>query len=139
MGQRPGMKVLIVDDDPLTQRVVSASVEAAGHEAVLSDDGEDAWQRFLGEHVDVVITDRSMPGLEGLELCRRVRASGLHYAYVIVITGSAAAGDMLAGMEAGADEYLAKPVSPSVLQARLVAAERVTSLYAQLAESRVEL
>jgi len=74
---------------------------------------------------DVLITDWMMPGLDGPELCRRVRASQQDgYTYILMTTSLSSATDVIAGMEAGADDYLVKPVDPFALQTRLIAAQR---------------
>jgi two-component system chemotaxis response regulator CheY len=81
-----------------------------------------------------------MPGLSGLELCRKIRAYPPSiYSYFIMITGHATLEDIEEGMSAGADDYLIKPLDPDDLRARLIAAERVTTMYRQLAGQRAEL
>jgi two-component system, cell cycle response regulator len=134
------MHILVADDDRTSQVVVRASLERLGHDPVLVDDGEAAWSHYQASGADVVITDRVMPGLDGLELCRRIRAEPTgRYTYIVLMTGMADRADVLAGMEAGADDYLTKPVDPFDLQAGLVAAQRVTGLHRQLERYRAEL
>ncbi len=134
------MRVLVVDDDLASCLITRAVVEALGHECVLTSDGEQAWVRY-GEYLpDVLISDRLMPGVDGIELCRRVRAMpGDGYTYVILLTGLSSHQDVLTGMRAGADDYVGKPLDPHALEARLLAAERVTALHAQLAQARRKL
>ena len=117
------MKVLVADDDLVSRLMLRGVVEGLGHECLVAEDGDGAWRAFV-EHVpDVLVTDQMMPGLDGLELCRRIRAhdSG-SYTFVVLVTSRTANADVLAGMEAGADDYLTKPLDPFGLETRLVAA-----------------
>jgi diguanylate cyclase (GGDEF)-like protein len=87
-----------------------------------------------------LLTDWMMPGMDGPELCRRVRENLTErYTYIVLITSLADKEDVLSGMEAGADDYLAKPVDPFQVKTRLVAARRVTELHRQVVEIRSEL
>lgn len=134
------MKILVVDDEPLSRLVVHAAVERLGHECITAEDGEAGWRRVVEDEPDVLVADRMMPGLDGLELCCRVRAEPRPgYTYIVLVTALGDRQDVLRGMEAGADDYLVKPVDPFALQTRLIAAERVTALHAELARSRAEL
>ena len=134
------MLILVADDDRTSQVLVRVSLEKLGHDPVLVNDGEAAWAQYCATGADVLITDRVMPGLDGLELCRRIRAEPTGgYTYIVLMTGMADRADVLAGMEAGADDYLTKPVDPFDLQAGLVAAQRVTGLHRQLERYRFEL
>jgi PleD family two-component response regulator len=138
--RRDEMKVLVVDDDPLSRLVVQTAVERLGHEPTAAEDGEAAWLCFNHDKPDVLITDLMMPGVDGLELCRRVRADvRAGYTYIILATALGEREDVVRGMEAGADDYLVKPVGPFDLQARLIAAQRVTLLHAELARHRADL
>ena len=134
------MQILVADDDRTSRLLVRASLEKLGHDADLVADGEEAWSRYQTSGADVLITDRVMPGIDGFELCRRIRAEPVgSYTYIVLMTGLADRGDVLAAMEAGADDYLTKPVDPFDLQAGLVAAQRVTGLHRQLERYRNEL
>lgn len=134
------MKVLVADDDLVSRLMVQGAVESLGHECVAAADGKQAWQRLSQFPADVVITDWMMPGMDGLELCRRVRAQELGtYAYVILVTSLGERDNVLSGMQAGADDYLTKPLETFDLETRLIAAARVTSLHAELARYRDDL
>jgi diguanylate cyclase (GGDEF)-like protein len=134
------MKILVVDDDPLSRRLVETAVARLGHEAAAAEDGEAAWRCFKHDKPEVLITDLVMPGVDGLELCRRVRADPrADYTYLILVTVLGSRQDVMRGMEAGADDYLIKPVDLFALQARLIAAQRVTDLHAELARHRAQL
>ena len=131
-----------MDDEPLARLALQTAVERLGHEWTAADDGEAGWRRFVEDQPDVLITDLLMPRLDGLELCRRVRGrAATHdgYTYVILTTVLGDRGDVARGMEAGADDYLVKPVEPFALQTRLIAARRVTELHGELARYRAEL
>ncbi len=125
----------MVDDDAGTRAVVHAMVSALGHECLLARDGAEAWRLVAAESVDVVLTDRVMPDMDGLELCRRIRAATPVGGYVYVVLTSALGEDAQArdGMVAGADDYLAKPVRQGQVELKLIAARRVTALHRQLA------
>lgn len=134
------MKIMVVDDDPISRLIARTAVQRLGHECETVADGNEAWNTFPSERPDVVISDWMMPGLDGLQLCRNIRAHGSGgYTYLVLLTSRGAHGQILEGMSAGADDYLLKPLDPDELQVRLIAAERVTSLHRQLAEQRSEL
>ena len=134
------MRVLIADDDVVVRMVLSATVSKLGHEAFEADDGGQAWASYQTHQPDVVVTDRMMPGLDGIELCRRIRNSDAgRYTYVVVVTGHSARHDVLEGFEAGVDDYLVKPVDAFDLEVRLLAAARVTELHQRLAEAAAAL
>lgn len=128
------LRVLIADDDASCRRVLRVAVERAGYECIVATDGDDAWRLFQETQPDVLITDWIMPGPDGLELCRRARqhSSDDGYTYVILATALGEHENVLKGMEAGADDYLTKPISPLDVRARLVAAKRVTALHKEL-------
>jgi diguanylate cyclase (GGDEF)-like protein len=134
------VKILVVDDEPRSRRLVEAAVARLGHHATVAEDGEAAWQCYNHDPPDVLITDLLMPRVDGLELCRRVRADArASYTYIILVTGLSDRQDVMGGMEAGADDYLIKPVDLFDLQMRLIAAQRVTDLHAQLEGHRAQL
>jgi two-component system chemotaxis response regulator CheY len=134
------VKILLVDDDPTALLFGRVALRQLGHECDTVIDGDQAWESFQSDRPDVVISDWMMPGLNGLELCRNIRAdSGGGYPYVILLTSKRAHHQILEGMTAGADDYLIKPLDPAALQSRLIAAARVTSLHRQLTDQRTEL
>jgi len=134
------MRVLIADDDLGSRLVATAAVQAQGHECRTAPDGEEAWRLMSQFRPDVLVTDRNMPGLDGLDLCRRIRASDQDgYTYIVLLTALDDPDEVIAGMEAGADDYLTKPLDPFALHTRLLAATRVTELHAELARARTAL
>jgi diguanylate cyclase (GGDEF)-like protein len=134
------MKILVADDDPTSRLIARLAVQRLGHECDTATDGTRAWAAFLAGQPDVVISDWMMPGQTGLQLCQNIRADPHGgYTYVILLTSQGAHDQILQGMNAGADDYLIKPLDPDELQARLIAATRVTSLHHQLADQRTQL
>ncbi|MFC8038851.1 diguanylate cyclase [Paenarthrobacter sp. NPDC057355] len=134
------MKILIADDDQISRMITKAAVEQSGHECIVAVDGDSAWQLFKEHSPEAVVTDLMMPGLNGLDLCRAIRAAEEDsYTYVILVTSHGSRKDVLAGMEAGADDYVTKPLDPFSLHIRLLAAQRITSLHADLARYRSAL
>ena len=134
------MKVLVADDDLVTRIMLQEAVTGLGHECLVAEDGDEAWASLVDASPNVLVTDRMMPGIDGIELCRRVRARrDTNYTYIILATSLAERDEILGGMQAGADDYLTKPLDPFDLETKLVAALRVTSLHAELRRSQAEL
>jgi DNA-binding response OmpR family regulator len=128
------LRVLIAEDDAVSRRILQRAVERFGNECVATSDGAEAWQAYQDGPYDVVITDWVMPRLDGVELCALIRDNpGPCYTYVILLSVLSGRGHFLKGMQTGADDYLTKPLDAEELQARLAAAERVTSLHQRLA------
>jgi len=136
------MRILIVDDDRLSLRVLQALVVQAGHEAVCANDGEESWQRFSEGGFSLVICDWEMPRLSGIDLCKRIRAHPARaYTYVIMVSSRSDSEDVAIGVEAGADDFLSKPVRRGDLLTRLRVASRIVELQHRLGEQfrQVEL
>jgi two-component system, cell cycle response regulator len=134
------MRILIADDDAVTRLILKSAVEHFGHDCVAAQDGHAAWERLQAEPFEVVISDRLMPGIDGLELCRLVRGQAqAGYCYFIFLTALNERSELMAGIEAGADDYLTKPLNPDELQVRLLVAGRITELHRQLAAQQAEL
>lgn len=130
------MRILAVDDDAVARMAMHGMVTALGHSCDLARTGAEAWEMLSGNHFDVLITDRVMPDMDGLELCRRIRAEPVtdaRYLYVILASALGEEEQARDGMVAGADDYLAKPLRLRQLELKLIAAERVTTLARQLA------
>jgi two-component system cell cycle response regulator len=134
------MKILVTDDDSTSRLIAQTALRTLGHECITACDGTAAWEAFTATMPDVVVSDSVMPGMSGLELCRNIRAHPLGGStYFIMVTSQGGLDEILEGMSAGADDYLVKPLDLDDLQARLIAAARVTSLHRQLAQQRTEL
>jgi sigma-B regulation protein RsbU (phosphoserine phosphatase) len=134
------IRVLLVDDDPVIRAVLAAFFESRGYAAEESSDGADALERLRGGGFNLVVTDRHMPRMDGLALCRAIRAlPSAGYVYCVMLTGSGDEKTLVAAMEAGVDDFISKPLQVAELGARLHAAERVLALEAGLAARNEEL
>jgi DNA-binding response OmpR family regulator len=123
------MRILAVEDDPVSRRILTATLERLGHQVTVVADGQEAWTSFATAPVEVVITDWMMPHLDGIELTRRIRArDGERYTYIIMLTALRGRTSYLDGMAAGADDFVTKPFDKDELQARLRVAERLLGL-----------
>src|SRR5919201_6551063 len=129
------MKVLIAEDEAISRRLLQSYLERWGHEVGVAQNGSEAWQLFQAGEFPIVISDWMMPEMDGLELIRRIRACQRPgYVYAILLTSRSQKEDLVEGMEAGADDFLTKPLDRDELRVRLRAAERVVRLEGSLAE-----
>jgi CheY-like chemotaxis protein len=128
------VRILIADDDRMSTMMLGRTLEGWGFEVIVADDGVAAWERITGENPPaLVIVDWMMPGLDGIELCRRIRATELRApVYAILLTARTSRQDLVAGLEAGADDYLTKPFDPEELRARILVGERTLGLMASI-------
>ncbi len=117
------MRVLLVEDDPAVRGAVERALRIAGHEPELAMRGDRALELATDNTYDAVVLDLGLPGLDGLEVCRRLRASG-NRVPVLMLTARAAVTERVEGLDAGADDYLVKPFALDELLARLRAFER---------------
>lgn len=133
---RCDIPIVVVDDDPAVLRILTKLIRDAGYEVRQHADGAEAWEAFDSQEPAVVLTDWRMPGLDGIELCRRIRASDhVGSVYVILLTAADRPEDLVAAFEAGADDFLSKPCNKRELLARVRAGERVLRLLRQQRES----
>ena len=127
------LKVLLVDDDPAMVRLLAKWLEAAGYNVLRAGDSQHAMAIIESECPAILVTDWEMPGMDGLALCRWVREQNLpHYVYTIFLTVRCASGDIVRGLEAGADDFVKKPVDRDELLARMRAGRRVMELERRL-------
>ena len=115
------MRILIADDNLVFQTVLRVMLSQWGYEVVVANDGDEAW-RLLQSPTGprLAILDWVMPGLDGLEVCRRVRAGNPSpYIYILMLTAKTSSEDLVTAMEAGADDYISKPLKSAELRARL--------------------
>jgi len=117
------MHVLLVEDDPSVRGAVERALRHAGHTPTVAGDGHRALEEVTASSFDAVILDLGLPGLDGLEVCRRLREAGDRVP-VLMLTARAAVAERVAGLDAGADDYLVKPFALDELLARLRALER---------------
>jgi diguanylate cyclase (GGDEF)-like protein len=130
------LKVLVVEDDPVSRGSLKRAIQLFGYECRTARDGEEAWRMHQEEHADVILSDWQLPKLDGVELCRRTRVSDEEgrYTYFIFMTTFGDKEHFLRGMQAGADDYHTKPIDLDELRARLASAGRVVALYRRLGE-----
>ncbi|HXD53995.1 MAG TPA: response regulator transcription factor [Solirubrobacteraceae bacterium] len=119
------MRLLVVDDDPSVREALALLLDLNGFDVDVACDGREAIRRMALASPDAVILDVLMPGIDGIEVCRRIRAVG-DRTPVLMLTARAELGERVAGLEAGADDYLAKPFAREELIARLRALLRRT-------------
>ena len=134
------MKLLLADDDPMFCRLAQ-KILARDYELVLAHDGEQAWQAITTPPIpSLALLNWIMPKLEGLELCRRIRAhQATARAYVLLITAKARTEDIVRGLEAGADDYIVKPFQAAEFRARVQVGARIVRLQDALADRIAKL
>ncbi|MDM8546546.1 SpoIIE family protein phosphatase [Candidatus Venteria ishoeyi] len=135
------MKILIAEDSDSTRLFLKVLLKQYGYEVISARDGLQAWQ-LLQQHPDLalVLTDWLMPNMDGLALCKKIRAENTpHYIYIVVLTQKDQKSALIEGMEAGADDFLLKPVDKNELRVRLQAGQRVIDLERRLAERNQNL
>lgn len=124
------IKILIAEDDPVSRRVLATTLEKMGHDVRATEDGRQAWEAFQTEYFPVVVSDWMMPDLDGLEVCRLIRAAPRErYTYFILLTALEGRTNYLEAIEAGVDDFLVKPLDRDLLAARLRVAERILGLH----------
>jgi phosphoserine phosphatase RsbU/P len=130
------LNILAVEDDILARKIICRSLRRLGHEVIEAADGEEAWTHLQAGNVRVVVCDWMMPRLDGLELCRRIRARmGTEYVYFILLTGNSASDDnQRTAAEAGVDDFLTKPLDPQEMWMRLRVAERILRYATQVSQ-----
>lgn len=134
------MRILIADDSSDAREILERLLRRWGHDVVAAGDGREAWEWLQREPIRLVISDWMMPYVDGLELCRRVRAAEFaHYVYFILLTAREDKEDLIEGMTAGADDFLTKSFNFRELQVRLRAAERILTLEGELGARNREL
>jgi adenylate cyclase len=126
-------RILVVDDNETNRDILVTRLEAHGYQTLQAADGEAALRGVTQHHPDVVLLDVMMPNLDGLEACRRLKSDrAVAFTPVILVTAKTATQDIVAGLDAGADEYLTKPIDQAALVARVRSALRIKSLHEQV-------
>ena len=134
------MKVLVADDDATTRTLLCAVLTSLGHEPEEAADGAVAWSRYEALKPPLVVLDIEMPELDGIEVCRRIRArDGKRETFVLVLTGRDHPEDLATALDAGADDYITKPTAIEQLRARLTIAERRIELETARRAAEAEL
>ena len=134
-------KLLVAEDNPVFQSMLRNLLTRWGYDVIIVPDGLEAWSMLDSDDAPrLALLDWMMPGLDGVEICRRLRAAPREpYIYVVLLTARTEAGDLVEGMDAGADDYLTKPLRPHELRVRLRAGRRIIELQEQLLEAREAL
>ncbi len=136
----PPMLVLVVDDTRSTLDMFRVALSQAGHSVITAASGEEAIERFLADKPDMVLMDVVLPGIGGIEATRRIRALDTGYwVPIIFVSALSQRDDMVRGLEAGGDDYLAKPVDLDLLLAKIGAMQRIAALKGKLRETNEEL
>jgi sigma-B regulation protein RsbU (phosphoserine phosphatase) len=122
-------QILIIDDDSIIQTVLKKALQSQGYEVAIADDGETGLALAEKLRPALIVSDWVMPGLDGLEVCRRVKANpNLSTTFFILLTAQSAVEDRIQGLDTGADDFLAKPIEINELQARVRAGLRLHAL-----------
>lgn len=121
------MKILVAEDDMISRKLLTTTLKQFGHEVRAFDNGADAWTEFDATPVRVIVSDWLMPGVDGLDFCRKVRARAqTEYTYFILLTANVQGKDTyMEAMNAGIDDFLAKPLDRDQIWMRLKVAERI--------------
>jgi sigma-B regulation protein RsbU (phosphoserine phosphatase) len=132
--------ILIVDDNPANVEIFQARLAANNYEIITASDGEEGLAIAKNRLPDLILLDIMMPKMDGIEVCRHLRAdSALPFMPIIMVTAKADSKDVVAGLEAGADEYLTKPVDHAALVARVKSMLRIKSLHDTVLEQSAQL
>ena len=123
------MKILIAEDDLVSSRILQKNIENWGYKAVLARSGQAAWEALQDEELRLSILDWMMPGMDGVEVCRKIRHRKKYkYTYIILLSAKDRKQDIIAGLSSGADDYMTKPVNFLELRARLQTGKRIIDL-----------
>lgn len=135
------MKVLIAEDEALTRTLLETTLRRAGcDDLVLAQDGVAALELLQSDpEIGLAVLDWMMPGMDGIEVCRGVRAACAPYVYIILLTASSERERVIEGLDAGADDYMTKPFHVEELRARVRVGERTVTLKRTLAQKVEEL
>ncbi|MBZ5497147.1 MAG: diguanylate cyclase [Acidobacteriia bacterium] len=135
------MRVLIADDDDVLRHILEATLVKWGYEVVVARNGLEAWRLLQSNDAPkLAILDWIMPGMDGVEVCREIRKrEDRPYIYLLLLTSKHKKEDVIAGLEAGADDYIPKPFDPQELKMRVRAGRRILDLQAELLSARETL
>jgi len=135
------VRILVADDDPVSCTLLDRLLHKWGYDVIAAHSGTEAWEALQSNDAPrVALLDWMMPGLDGLEICRRVRArTAQPYVYIMLLTANDKVGNLVEGLESGADDYLTKPFHPQELRARLRVGLRMLELESHLVEARENL
>ncbi|MEW5900748.1 MAG: diguanylate cyclase [Acidobacteriota bacterium] len=125
----PEMKILIAEDDLITSKILEKNIANWGYDVVQARTGAGAWRALQDENLRMAILDWMMPGMDGVEICRKIRRrQKIKYTYLILLSAKDRKQDIIAGLSSGADDYMTKPVNFLELKARLQTGRRIIEL-----------
>jgi len=134
------MRALVAEDDGISRMILKRAMEEMGYTVFAVEDGAEAWHLYQKQGFPLIISDWMMPGIDGIELCRRIRTQqDRGYTYFILLTSRDTKEDRLHAIEAGADDFLSKPLDRAELASRLSVARRILEMEHQLREANREL
>ena len=134
------MRILIAEDDPVSRCFLEATLVKSGYQVTVTCDGHQAWEALQHDAPAIAILDWMMPGIDGVEVCRRARAiQSPTPTYLILLTAKSEKGDIVQGLDAGADDYVTKPFDRRELHARINVGLRVSELQRNLADRITDL
>jgi diguanylate cyclase (GGDEF)-like protein len=140
MSTETRFRLLLVEDEPTQRMMLERQLTRAGYVVETAENGAEALDKILQGQFQILLTDWDMPGMDGPTLCKRVREANLStYVYILLLTGHQTTDDVVAGLGAGADDYVRKPANPSELLARLSAGSRIVRLEQSLREANEKI
>jgi two-component system cell cycle response regulator len=130
---KQSFQLLVVDDSAVARKSVEYALSPSEYSVLFAKTGQEALQQFAEHHPKLIITDWLMPDLSGIELCQRIRADFRNsFTYIILLTGVSEKGNLIAGLQAGADDYLTKPFDAGELSARVAVGRRIAKLHSEI-------
>ena len=134
------MRILVAEDNLATKKLLETLLKKFGHDPVFAGNGREAWELLSKEDFHMVIADWMMPEMDGVTLCKKIRADGSkNFTYIIMLTARSLKNNIIEGLDAGANDYLTKPFDFGELLARIKAGEKTLQLEENLAEKNREL
>ncbi len=134
------MQVLIAEDDPISRKILAHFLGNEGFEVLSVSNGREAWEVIKKGDVRLVISDWVMPELDGIELCKRLREADLSkYVYIIMVTAKNRTDDLIKGLEAGADDFIFKPINKAELLVKIKVGRRILELENELFDKNQQL
>ena len=133
------MKILIAEDNLADRLIIRRYLLSMGHEIILAEDGEQAVQLFKEEDPDLILVDVRMPGMDGFATVKQIRSIELEWRPILFLSGNTEIEAFVSGIKAGGDDYLYKPIDKEVLEAKLMAMERIVAMRKELITVTAEL